>query len=112
MLVHLHAYCHVRVHIHTWTNTYMNTTCMLVTSHHITSHHITGILGRIASFLTAVPGGYIGDKFGRLNVVRYIQLGALVCPFLIMANTSSWTVILGKSHHIHHCARLTAFVTA
>jgi hypothetical protein len=69
--------------------------------HHITSStqtaiSIVGVIGRVASFITAVPGGYLGDRLGRLNVVRWIQVGGLVLPYLIMANTSSWTVVLGE----------------
>ena len=51
-------------------------------------------MGRIATFLMAVPGGYLGDRFGRLTVVRVFSCFTLVTPFLIYANTKSYTVVL------------------
>lgn len=62
-----------------------------------TAISIVGIIGRVASFLTAVPGGYLGDTLGRLNVVRWFGSISLVLPFVIYANTKSWSVVLGES---------------
>ena len=58
-----------------------------------TAISIVGIIGRITSFVTAVPGGYLGDRFGRLNVMRCVACCTAVIPSLIMANTVSYTVV-------------------
>ena len=59
-----------------------------------TALSVVGIVGRAMTFLCAVPGGYLGDRFGRINVIRFTALAGGIVPPLIFAFTTDFTVIL------------------
>lgn len=70
-----------------------------VLGHHITDStqtalSIVGIISRIATFVFAVPGGMLGDRFGRLQVIRVTALFGSVLPPLVWAYTDSFELVL------------------
>ena len=67
--------------------------------HHVTNStqtaiSINGVIGRVAVVTCAVPGGYLGDKFGRLPVIRMTAAVTGVIGPLVYAFVDNYTVIV------------------
>ena len=57
-----------------------------------TAISINGVIGRVVVVTFAVPGGVLGDKFGRLAVIRATALLTTVVPALFYAFLPSYTM--------------------
>ncbi len=67
--------------------------------HHVTNStqtaiSINGVIGRVAVVACAVPGGHLGDKFGRLPVIRVTAAITGVIGPLVYAFIDNYTVIV------------------